>query len=75
MKCIRCLRDEAECVATAPDGSGDWELFVCSHCNFGWRSSEPKELLDPALRRPEFQLEQVDLDTLQSPCPIPPLTR
>lgn len=73
MKCIRCLKGEASVVAKAPDGSGAWEIYKCDRCNYGWRSSEPARMLDPATRDPFFQMENVDLDKLLTPCPIPPL--
>ncbi|MBN2791425.1 MAG: hypothetical protein JXQ81_02850 [Desulfuromonadales bacterium] len=73
MKCIRCLKGEAAVVATAPDGSGAWEIYKCADCNYGWRSIEPEEILNPEKRDPRFQLIDVDLSKLLSPCPIPPL--
>jgi hypothetical protein len=75
MKCIRCLQGEASVVAKAPDGSGAWEIYKCGRCNFGWRTTEPEELLNPETREPFFQLDNVNLDELISPCPIPPLRK
>jgi len=75
MKCIRCLKGEAAVVARAPDGSGAWEIYKCEACNYAWRSTEPEEILNPAKRDPRFQLENVNLDELSSPCPIPPLLK
>lgn len=73
MKCIRCLKGEADLVAQAPDGSGAWVIYKCAACNYAWRSSEPEEILNPDKRDPRFQLVDVDLDALACPCPIPPL--
>jgi hypothetical protein len=73
MKCVRCLVGEASVVAKAPDGSGAWEIYKCARCNFGWRSTEPESITDPAKRDPFFQLDKVDLNNLIIPCPIPPL--
>jgi vanillate/4-hydroxybenzoate decarboxylase subunit D len=73
MRCVRCLADTAAVVAHAPDGSGAWEIYSCSRCNYAWRSSEPESITDPEKRDPFFQLDGVDLDELGSPLPIPPL--
>lgn len=73
MKCLRCLKDTAEKIAAAPDGSGEWEVYYCKRCNYSWRSSEEDEITVLEKRDPEFQLEDVDLDSLQVLNPIPPL--
>jgi hypothetical protein len=73
MRCVRCLADTAAVSAQAPDGSGAWEIYSCSRCNYSWRSSEPDTITDPEKRDPFFQLDAVDLDELDSPLPIPPL--
>ena len=52
MKCVRCLTDNASKVAEAPDGSKAWEVYVCSRCNFVWRSTEEPEVIDPEKRDP-----------------------
>jgi hypothetical protein len=73
MKCIRCYEDTARHVATAPDGSGAWEVNYCERCNFSWRTSEEKDVITPEKRPAFFQLKGVDLTNLLHPCPIPPL--
>ena len=75
MICVRCLKESAEKIADAPDGSGAWEVYYCERCNYSWRSSEEPEITVPDRRDPEFQLENVDLDSLQILNPIPPLRR
>ena len=75
MKCMRCLEGEGTVVAKAPDGSGAWEIYQCTRCNFGWRTTEPEEVLDVEKRDPRFQLVGVDLEKLLVPCPIPPLRK
>lgn len=72
MKCVRCLAD-AEKIASAPDGSGAWDVIYCSKCNFSWRTSEEPEVINPDKRDKWFQLDKINLDTLIVPCPIPPL--
>lgn len=69
MKCLRCLTGEVEIVASAPDGSGAWEIYRCLRCNYGWRSTEPETITDPKRRDPYFQIDQVELEEL--PCPLP----
>lgn len=71
MKCVRCIEGDVEVVARAPDGSGAWEIYRCTRCNYGWRSSEPENITDPAMRDPFFQLDKTDLSTLLSPLPLP----
>jgi hypothetical protein len=75
MICVRCLSDTARKVAAAPDRSGAWEVFYCERCNYSWRSTEGEQITVIEKRDPEFQLDQVDLNALSSPNPIPPLKR
>jgi hypothetical protein len=71
MKCVRCPEGTVTVVAHAPDGSGAWEIYRCERCNYAWRSTEPPNITDPALRDPFFQLSGRDLDELSSPLPLP----
>lgn len=71
MKCVRCIDGDVEVVAKAPDGSGAWEIYRCTRCNYCWRSSEPENITNPAERDPFFQLDKTDLSTLASPLPPP----
>jgi vanillate/4-hydroxybenzoate decarboxylase subunit D len=75
MICVRCLKDSAQKIALAPDGSGAWEMYYCGKCNYSWRSSEEPEITVLEKRDPEFQLDGVDLDGLQALNPIPPLKK
>lgn len=75
MQCVRCLEDKARVVATAPNGSGAWEMYKCDHCNYAWRNIEPENITIAEKRDPRFQLVGVDLGKLLSPCPIPPLKK
>ncbi|MDD4335485.1 MAG: non-oxidative hydroxyarylic acid decarboxylases subunit D [Desulfotomaculaceae bacterium] len=74
MKCVRCLHDTAGLLTKAPDGSGAWELYVCSRCNFTWRSTEENEVIKPELRDPNFQFTQEPED-LQILVPVPALRK
>jgi len=71
MKCVRCIKGDAEVVAKAPDGSEAWEIYRCTRCNYGWRSTESESITDPAKRDPFFQLDTTDLSELTSPLPLP----
>jgi hypothetical protein len=73
IQCVRCLEFKARVVATAPDGSGAWEIYKCDHCNYGWRSTEPDNITDVVKRDPRFQMDGQNLSQLLSPCAIPPL--
>jgi late competence protein required for DNA uptake (superfamily II DNA/RNA helicase) len=75
MKCVRCLQESASKVASAPDGSGAWDIYYCEKCNFSWRTSEESEIIDPKKRDPWFQLDNVDLDNLPVLVPVPPLIK
>ncbi len=75
MKCVRCLDDSAAKIASAPDGSGAWDVIYCGKCNFSWRTTEEQEVIDPAERDKWFQLDNVNLDNLIVPCPVPPLKK
>ena len=66
MICVRCLRDTARKVAEAPDRSGVWEIYYCKRCNYSWRSTEEEQITVLEKRDPEFQLDQVDLESLSS---------
>ncbi len=70
MKCVRCASDKVSTVAKAPDGSGIWEVYNCGLCNFAWRSTEPKENIDPEKRDPWFQLDKDKVDDLPLIVPI-----
>lgn len=70
MKCVRCLNDSAKVVAKAPDGSGAWEVFCCSKCNYSWRSTEEEDVINPDKLDPYFKLDKVDLDNLENMIPI-----
>ena len=74
MNCVRCLADGVLTVAHAPDGSGAWEIYRCTRCNYSWRSSEPENITNLEKRDPSFQLTKDDLEGLVSPLPIPPLS-
>lgn len=65
MICVRCLRDSAKIVATAPDGSGAWEIYACSECNYNWRSSEPEEITVIEKRDPWGQLNGKDFSSFK----------
>jgi hypothetical protein len=70
MKCVRCIVGVAKMVANAPDGSGAWEIYRCTRCNYGWRSIEPDYITDPAKRDPFFQLDNTEISDLPSPLPL-----
>ena len=59
MECVRCLRDTANLVAVAPDGSGAWELYVCDTCHYSWRNSEPDYITVVEKRDPWAQLGHI----------------
>jgi len=75
MKCVRCLNDTARKIAEAPDGSGAWEVYGCSRCNFTWRSTEEEDVINPEKRDPYFQLAGVDIEELMVPVSVPPLRK
>ena len=75
MQCLRCLAETAVKIASAPDGSGAWDMYHCEHCNYSWRTSEEEIVTVPEKRDPRFQLDKVDLKTLLNPVPIPPLAK
>jgi len=75
MKCVRCLNETAAKVADAPDGSGAWEMYGCTHCSFTWRSTEEEDVINPDKRDPYFQLAGVNIDDLLVLVPVPPLKK
>lgn len=72
MKCVRCLHDTARLLTKAPDGSGAWEMYACSRCNFTWRNTEEDEVIKPELRDKKFQFTQEpeDLQILVGIAPL-----
>ena len=74
MQCVRCRKDTAKKIASAPDGSGAWEVHYCNNCNFSWRSTEEDDVINAEKRDSYFQLENEDLTKLLVPVPVPPLT-
>lgn len=64
MQCLRCLDETASKVATAPDGSGAWEVYACNKCNYTWRSTEEEEVTVIEKRNPAFQLDKTDFSKI-----------
>ncbi len=75
MKCVRCLNDEAYKAASAPDGSGAWEVYCCRHCNYTWRSTEEDVITDIEKRDPQFQLTPEKMDAVYILNKIPELEK
>jgi len=65
MQCVRCLNDTASKVCDAPDGSGAWEIYLCSKCTYSWRSSEEDYVTIIEKRNPKFQLTEKDFAEIQ----------
>jgi late competence protein required for DNA uptake (superfamily II DNA/RNA helicase) len=61
MKCVRCLNDTASKVADAPDGSGAWEVYYCTRCDYSWRNTEEDYVIDIEKRNQRFQVTPEDL--------------
>lgn len=59
MKCVRCGRDAAYKVADAPDGSGAWEMYHCTNCNYSWRNTDPEYTTVVEKRDPWAQLDHL----------------
>ncbi len=55
MTVSRCARCGAEDIAVDHRHAA-WEIRRCRRCSFSWRTSEPVELLDAALRPEPLQL-------------------
>jgi late competence protein required for DNA uptake (superfamily II DNA/RNA helicase) len=64
MKCVRCLNDTASKVADAPDGSGAWEVYYCTTCDYSWRNTEEDYVTDIEKRNPRFQVTPADLERM-----------
>ncbi len=65
MKCLRCLRESADVVAKAPDGSGAWEVYYCTECNYSWRNNETEEISVLEKRDAWGQLDKVDFNQMR----------
>jgi late competence protein required for DNA uptake (superfamily II DNA/RNA helicase) len=70
MNCVRCSNDSASVVAKAPDGSGAWEVYYCSRCNFSWRTTEDEDIINSEKFNPSFKLDKDDLSKLQVRIPF-----
>jgi len=64
MNCLRCGDDTASKVASAPDGSGAWEVYYCEKCCYSWRNTEEDIVTDVTKRDPRFQLDKTDLSKI-----------
>ena len=64
MQCPRCSGDFASMVSKANDGSGAWELYLCSRCNYGWRSTEDEDVRDADKMDPEWKLSEELLESM-----------
>ncbi|PKM85550.1 MAG: hypothetical protein CVU86_01745 [Firmicutes bacterium HGW-Firmicutes-11] len=73
IQCVRCLSETAYLAASAPDGSGAWDLYCCSYCNYGWRTTEGSEITDVTKRDPRFSVDKNEVESVFCLNPIPKL--
>jgi hypothetical protein len=55
MACPRCRSLQTELMACSPV-AGVWEFHLCQSCFFGWRTSEPAQLVNADLYDARFRL-------------------
>jgi hypothetical protein len=52
-----------------------WEVYICKTCNFGWRSTESENIIDPAKYDKRFKIDPAKIPTLDIIPPIPDLKK
>ena len=72
--CPRCDSKTTEVVFKSPV-EGVWEVYICTTCQFTWRSTEPDYMTDPAKFDPTFKIKPEDLPNFPTMPTIPPLSQ
>jgi hypothetical protein len=68
MKCPRCDSEKARIMTKSPVGDA-WEIYVCDHCCYSWRSTENIQISEI------FKLNDEKIANMGIIPPIPPLKK
>ena len=74
MICPRCDSDTAGLLVKAPVDDA-WEVYLCSACNFTWRSTESEEITNPAMYNRRFKIDPTSIPNLPVIPPVPKLMK
>jgi vanillate/4-hydroxybenzoate decarboxylase subunit D len=74
MICPRCDSNTADLLAKAPVDNA-WEVYVCSTCNFTWRSTESEDIANPAKYDQRFKINPKAIPDMPVLPPIPKLKK
>jgi vanillate/4-hydroxybenzoate decarboxylase subunit D len=74
MICPRCDSNTAGLLVKAPVDNA-WEIYICSTCNFTWRSTESEDITDPAKYDVRFKINPKSIPTMHVLPPIPKLIK
>ncbi len=72
MICPRCDSDDAGLLVRAPVG-GVWEVYRCRTCDYTWRSTESKDIIDSTTYDARFKIDPGEIGELPVTPPIPKL--
>lgn len=61
MICPRCGEKHIEVVAKSPV-TGVWTVYLCQHCLYTWRSTEPLRRTSREHYPEQFKMTQKDID-------------
>ena len=74
MICPRCDSDTADLLMKAPIDDA-WEVYICSICNFTWRSTESEDITNPAKYDKRFKINPEAIPNLTVIPPVPKLIK
>ncbi len=70
MICPRCEKETVELMSVSPI-NGAWEVYICTTCNYSWRSIESDIITKSECYDKRFK---IDAETIPSLETIPPVT-
>ena len=74
MICPRCDSDAAALLVKAPVDNA-WEVYICSVCNFTWRSTEGEDITNPARYDKRFKINPDSIPGMPVLPPVPKLAK
>ncbi len=74
MICPRCDSNTANLLVKAPVDDA-WEVYICSTCNFTWRSTESEDITTPAKYDSRFKIDPISISNMPVIPPVPKLVK
>jgi vanillate/4-hydroxybenzoate decarboxylase subunit D len=74
MICPRCDSDAADLLVKSTVDNA-WEVYMCSICNFTWRSTESEDVKNPSLYDKRFKINPNAIPKLTVIPPVPKMIK